>query len=75
MPYFVSWIKDGRVRKFLYPHVGLDTAMALASEVLLTDGGEVRVIDGNGQEIADCHAVAQYAAEADGDYASETDEN
>jgi hypothetical protein len=71
MPYFVSWAKEGRTRKFLYPHVSLETAMALASEVLLTDGGDVWVSDEKGQKIADRQAVAQYA-DTDAD---ETDEN
>jgi hypothetical protein len=63
MPYFVSWIKDGRVRRFAYPHANLETALALASEVLRMDCGDVWVSDETGRQIADRHRVAQYAEE------------
>jgi hypothetical protein len=72
MPYFVSWMKDGKVRKFAYPHVALETAMALANEVLQTDGGEVWVSDENGQKVAGQEAIMDHA---DSGYAESEDEN
>jgi len=65
MPYFVSWVKDGRVRRFAYPHANLETALSFASEVLEMDCTDVWVSDENGHKIADRRAVAQYAEEAD----------
>lgn len=72
MSYFVSWMKDGHVRKFAYPHVSLETALALAHEVLQTDGGDVWVSDEKGQKVADREAIMDHA---DGDYAESDDEN
>jgi hypothetical protein len=34
MPYFVSSTNEGRVRRFAYPHVSLETALAVANEFL-----------------------------------------
>ncbi len=63
MPYFVSWIKDGRVRRFAYPHADLETALGFASEVLQMDCSDVWISDETGQRIADRRRVAQYAEE------------
>jgi len=63
MPYFVSWIKDGRVRRFAYPHADLATALGFASEVLQMDCSDVWISDETGQRIADRRSVAQYAEE------------
>ncbi len=65
MPYFVAWIRDGRVRRFAYPHVDLETALAFASEVLDMDCSDVWISDENGKKVADRRAVAQYAEEAE----------
>jgi hypothetical protein len=61
MPYFVSRRKDGQVRRFAYPHVSLETALALANEVLQTECADVWVSDETGEIIADREAVAQHA--------------
>jgi hypothetical protein len=61
MPYFVTWMKDGRVRKFAYPHVSLETALGFAVEVLQMEGTDVWVADERGEKVADRHAVAEYA--------------
>jgi hypothetical protein len=65
MPYFVSWLKDGHVRRFAYPHVSLETALALANEVLQMENSDVWVSDENGQKIADRQTITEYADEAD----------
>ncbi len=71
MAYFVSWLKDAHTRRFAYPHVSLETALALAHEVLLTDGGDVWISDESGEKVADRETILDYVA---GDYA-ESDEN
>jgi hypothetical protein len=68
MPYFVSWIKDGRVRRFAYPHTDLETALAFASEVFEMDCSDVWISDENRQKVADQRAVAQYAEEKQDNY-------
>jgi hypothetical protein len=73
MSYFVSSLKDGKVRKFAYPHVSLQTALALAAEVLLTENSDdVWVSDETGQKVAERSAILDYA---DGGYAETDDEN
>jgi len=47
MPYYVSWIKDGRTRRFAYPHANLDTAIGFASEVLHRECSDVWISDEN----------------------------
>jgi len=65
MPYYVSWIKDGRTRRFAYPHANLDTAIGFASEVLHRECSDVWISDENGHLVADQKAVAQYVEEAE----------
>jgi hypothetical protein len=62
-------MKDGRVRRFAYPHTNLETALGFAREILDMEASDVWVSDENGHKVADQHVVAQYAAEAE-----ETDE-
>jgi hypothetical protein len=65
MPYHVSWVKDGRVRRFAYPHTDLKTAIGFAAEVLRQEleCSDVWVSDENGHKIADQKAVAEYVKE------------
>ncbi len=72
MSYFVSWMKDGKVRKFAYPHVALETALALAHEVLQTDGGEVWITDEKDQKVAGLEDIMDHAESG---YAESDDEN
>jgi len=76
MPYFVSWVKEGRVRRFAYPHTDLKTALGFAGEVLRQelDCSDVWVSDENGEQIADQRAVADYV-ETEADESLETGEN
>jgi hypothetical protein len=73
MPYFVSWVKEGRVRRFAYPHTDLKTALGFAYEVLVQEIGcsDVWVSDENGEKVADQREVAQFEPATE----SETDEN
>jgi|GEM_PF-2410177 len=61
MPYFVSWEKDGRIRRFAYPHTDIETALACAYEFLELQCNDVWISDENGHKVADRHAVAEYA--------------
>jgi hypothetical protein len=65
MPYFVSWMKDGRTRRFAYPHVDLETALGFAAEILQIDCGDVWVSDESGHLIADRGIVTQYVEETE----------
>jgi len=65
MPYFVFWNKDGRIRRFAYPHARLETAMGFASEVLQMDCTDVWVCDEAGRQIADRQAVTHYFEEVE----------
>jgi hypothetical protein len=65
MPYFVSWLKEGRTRRFAYPHTDLETALGFAAEVLQMECSDVWVSDENGQLIADRRVVARYVEETE----------
>ncbi len=76
MPYYVSWVKEGRVRRFAYPHTDLKTALGFAGEVIRTelDCSDVWVSDETGHKVADKDAVAEYA-EAEEEYEDGDGEN
>ncbi len=57
MPYFVSCIRDGKRRRFAYPHVDIKTAMAVASEVWLTEVSDVWISNEKGEVVVDKAAV------------------
>jgi hypothetical protein len=61
MPYFVSWIRDGKVTRFGYEHPKLDSALEFACEAFRMECSDVWITDENGQKVADRVKVAQYA--------------
>jgi len=74
VPYYVSWIKDGKRRRFAYPHANLETALGFANEMILMDATDVWVNDESGELVADREAVlAAYDAETE--LSEELDEN
>jgi hypothetical protein len=65
MSYFVSWIKEGRVRRFAYPHASIETALGFACEVLKMECSDVWISDETGEMVVDRLVVAEYADETD----------
>lgn len=65
MSYYVSCVRSGKVHRFAYPHVSLDTAIGFACEILRIECGDVWISDETGQRIADKNLVAEYADEFD----------
>jgi hypothetical protein len=61
MPYFVSWIRDGKLTRFAHPHSDLRSALDFACEAFKIECSDVWVCDVNGQKVADRLAVAQHA--------------
>jgi hypothetical protein len=61
MPYYVSWIRDGKISRFAHPHADLDAALEFACTALRIECSDVWVTDENGQKVADRRAVAQHA--------------
>jgi hypothetical protein len=60
-PYFVNWIRDGRISRLAYAHPDLNSALEFACTAFSMECSDVWIIDGNGQKVADRVAVAQYA--------------
>ncbi len=67
MPYYVSWVKEGRVRRFAYPHTDLETALGFAGEVIRMEleCSDVWISDQDGHKVADQRAVARYVEETE----------
>lgn len=61
MPYFVSWVRVGKISRFAHPHDTIESALAFACEAFRVECSDVWVTDENGQKIADRVAVAKYA--------------
>jgi hypothetical protein len=61
MPYFVSWIRDGKTDRFAHPHSNLDSAYEFACAAFAMDCTDVWITDEIGQKVADRVMVAQYA--------------
>jgi hypothetical protein len=61
MPYYVNWIRDGRISRFAYPHLDLKSALEFACTAFTIECSDVWVIDENGRKVADRQSVAQYA--------------
>lgn len=61
MPYYVNWIRDGRINRFAYAHATLEAALNFACTAFRIECSDVWVIDENGQKVADRRMVAQHA--------------
>jgi len=75
VPYYVSWIKDGKRRRFAYPHANLETAIGFANEMIhMDDCTEVQVNDEAGELVADRAAILE-AYDEEAELSEELDEN
>ncbi len=61
MPYFVTWVRNGKTSRFAYTHSELDSALEFACEAFKMECSDVWVSDENGQKVADRVAVARFA--------------
>lgn len=61
MPYFVNWVRDGKITRFAYAHPDLNAALDFACEAFRIECSDVWVIDEQGQKVADRSVVAQHA--------------
>ena len=61
MPYFVNWVREGKISRFAYEHTNLESAMEFACEAFRIECSDVWINDENGQKVADRVAVAQHA--------------